>query len=55
MEPVTHWLTTFDPADGEPCGSLCHCDIDADHDGAGNIMDPLFPLEPPQETKEQDD
>lgn len=41
---MTHWLTTFDPADGEPAGSPCDCDIGEDHDGAGNIMFPLFPL-----------
>ncbi len=42
---MTHWKTTFDPDDGEPIGSLCYCDIDGDHDGKGNIMDPLFPLD----------
>jgi len=46
---VTHWLTVFDPDDGEPEGFLCHCDIDADHDGAGNIMFPLFPRDEDQE------
>lgn len=43
---MTHWLTMFDPDDGEPVGSLCNCDLDEDHDGAGNTMFPLFPLEP---------
>ena len=33
---MTHWLTTYDPADGEPIGSICDCDISDDHDGAGN-------------------
>lgn len=33
---VTHWLTTYDPEDGEPAGSLCYCDIDEDHDVEGN-------------------
>lgn len=49
---MTHWLTTFDPEDGEPSGSLCHCDIDDDHDGSGNVMFPLFPL-PGQDTPYQ--
>jgi hypothetical protein len=48
---VTHWLTTFDPDDGEPAGSLCRCDIGDDHDGAGNVMSPLFPL--PVDEEEQ--
>jgi hypothetical protein len=33
---VTHWLTTYDPDDGTPEGVVCNCDIDEDHDGAGN-------------------
>lgn len=37
---MTHWLTRFDPDDGEPYGTVCDCDIDADHDGAGNLTDP---------------
>ena len=37
---MTHWKTTFDPGDGEPIGELCTCDIDADHDGKGNLMFP---------------
>ena len=35
---MIHWLTTYDPDDGDPIGSLCHCEIDDDHDGAGNPM-----------------
>jgi hypothetical protein len=38
---VTHWLTTYDPEDGEPIGSLCWCDIDHDHDGKGEYMNLL--------------
>lgn len=34
--PVTHWLTRYDPDDGEPYGTLCDCDLGADHDGDGN-------------------
>jgi len=37
---MTHWLTTFDPDDGEPVGTLCECEIARDHDGAGNLMFP---------------
>jgi hypothetical protein len=37
---MTHWKTTFDPDDGEPIGALCDCDIDADHDGTGDLMFP---------------
>jgi hypothetical protein len=29
-----HWLTRFDPDDGEPYGTLCDCDIGDDHTGA---------------------
>ena len=43
---MTHWKTTFDPDDGTPAGELCECGIGDDHDGAGNVMFPLFPLEP---------
>lgn len=35
---MTHWLTRWDPGDGEPYGTLCYCAIDADHDGDGNVM-----------------
>jgi hypothetical protein len=31
-----HWLTRYDPDDGEPYGTLCDCEIGDDHDGAGN-------------------
>lgn len=47
---MTHWRTIFDPGDGEPTGAPCDCDIDADHDGKGNVMFPLFPLDPDQDT-----
>lgn len=30
-----HWLTRYDPDDGEPYGELCDCEIGEDHDGAG--------------------
>jgi hypothetical protein len=48
---VTHWKTTFDPDDGEPIGALCDCDIDADHDGTGDLMLP-DPAPPSRETRE---
>lgn len=35
-----HWLTRFDPDDGEPYGTGCDCDLDADHDGTGNLTGP---------------
>jgi hypothetical protein len=31
-----HWLTTFDPSDGEPVGQTCECEIGEDHDGNGD-------------------
>ncbi|WP_326829723.1 hypothetical protein OIE13_06175 [Streptosporangium sp. NBC_01810] len=31
---MTHWLTTFDE-DGDPSGSICHCEINADHLSSG--------------------
>ena len=37
---MTHWLTTFDPDNGEPTGALCNCEIDGDHDGTGDLMFP---------------
>ncbi len=33
-----HWVTRFDPDDGEPYGEICDCDIGADHDGKGNLI-----------------
>jgi len=30
-----HWLTRWDPDDGEPYGTLCDCSIGVDHDGEG--------------------
>ena len=33
---MTHWLTQWDPDDGEPYGTVCDCDIDQDHDGNGD-------------------
>ena len=35
---MTHWLTTYDPDDGEPTGTPCHCGIGDDHDGKGNLI-----------------
>lgn len=32
-----HWLTTYDPNNGEPIGSVCSCEIGANHDGDGNL------------------
>lgn len=32
-----HWVTRFDPDDGQPYGELCECEIDQDHDGLGNL------------------
>lgn len=31
---MTHWMTRYDPDDGEPYGELCDCAIDEDHDAA---------------------
>lgn len=33
---MTHWLTRYDPDDGEPYGTVCDCDIGEDHNGGGN-------------------
>lgn len=35
---MRHWVTRFDPDDGEPFGELCTCEIDHDHDGLGNLI-----------------
>lgn len=32
----THWLTLYDPFDGEPYGQVCYCEIGEDHDGDGD-------------------
>lgn len=42
-----HWLTRFDPDDGEPYGVVCWCEIDSPHLGNGD----LFP-EPDDEENE---
>lgn len=36
MADGPHWLTRWDPDDGEPYGEVCHCDIGQDHDGNGD-------------------
>lgn len=42
-----HWLTKYDPDDGEPYGAGCDCSIGKDHDGNG---DPDNPDDEPDET-----
>jgi hypothetical protein len=34
---ATHWLTCYDPDDGEPYGIGCDCEIGDDHDGTGEL------------------
>ncbi|MGH3836928.1 MAG: hypothetical protein ACRDSF_14710 [Pseudonocardiaceae bacterium] len=34
-----HWLTRYDPDDGEPYGEFCECPIGANHDGSGNLSE----------------
>lgn len=36
----THWLTRFDEEDGEPYGTVCDCEIGADHFGDGSLAFP---------------
>ena len=36
----SHWLTRFDPDDGEPYGTLCWCTIGEDHDSSA-VEDPF--------------
>jgi hypothetical protein len=31
MTTQSHWLTQYDPADGEPYGTVCGCSIGEDH------------------------
>ncbi|MGH9290825.1 MAG: hypothetical protein ACRD0V_21435 [Acidimicrobiales bacterium] len=38
---MSHWLTLFDPDDGQPYGQVCHCELGADHDGNGELDDNL--------------
>lgn len=37
---ATHWLTKYDPQDGEPYGEVCICEIGDDHDGTGELTFP---------------
>jgi hypothetical protein len=32
-----HWLTKYDPDDGEPYGTQCQCEIGDDHDNNGRL------------------
>ena len=34
-----HWLTRYDPDDGEPYGIVCECEIGRDHNGQGEPLD----------------
>lgn len=43
MTATTHWLTQYDPADGEPYGTVCGCPIGEDH----NLADMAHPNEAP--------
>jgi hypothetical protein len=31
---MSHWLTRYDPDDGEPYGTVCRCALNRDHDGS---------------------
>lgn len=35
-EANRHWVTRYDPDDGEPYGSVCDCEIGEDHDGSAS-------------------
>lgn len=35
---MRHWVTRYDPDDGEPFGELCACEIGHDHNGLGNMI-----------------
>ena len=34
-----HWQITYDPSDGEPIGETCDCEIGADHNGDGEVIE----------------
>lgn len=34
----THWLTRYDPDDGEAYGEVCRCEIGEDHNAAGELV-----------------
>ncbi len=38
MSGLLHWLTRYDADDGEPYGTVCDCDIGADHDANGDLL-----------------
>ncbi len=40
---IAHWLTRYDPDDGEPYGEICRCAIGDDHDAAGGVMQVVPP------------
>jgi hypothetical protein len=35
---ASHWLTRYDPDDGEPYGTVCRCSIGRDHDGSEVVV-----------------
>lgn len=35
-----HWLTKFDPDDGQPYGQICECEIGKHHYGNGDLTEP---------------
>lgn len=35
-----HWLTRYDPEDGEPYGTGCECQIGVNHNGYGELTGP---------------
>jgi len=47
---TTHWLTRYDPDDGEPYGDICDCEVGADHDGEGELNGPAMWAESTQES-----
>lgn len=38
---MSHWLTCFDPEDGEPYGVGCDCEIGDDHFDSGELTEVL--------------
>lgn len=44
---MSHWLTRYDPEDGEPYGTGCDCQIGEDHNGYGQLTDPDGPAADP--------
>jgi len=38
LEPEPHWLTRYDPRDGDAYGEVCHCPRGLDHNAPAEAL-----------------